>query len=107
MKRLTNQTPFQLVYGQEAVIPVEFTVPSLLISTTLKFSEKASLQERLHELQELDEARFLAEFHQKVQKDRQKPWHDRHIKNKTFQVGGKVLLYDSKFQKFLGKLQMH
>ena len=66
MKRLTNQTPFQLVYGREAVIPAEFTVLSLLISTSLKFSEEESLQERLHELQELDEARFFAEFHQKV-----------------------------------------
>ena len=107
MKRLTNQTPFQLVYGREAVIPAEFTVPSLLIATSLKFSEEASLQEHLHELQELDEACFLAKFHQKIQKDRQKVWHDHHIKNKTFQVGDKVLLYDSRFQKFPGKLQMH
>ena len=107
VKRLTNQTPFQLVYGREAVIPAEFTVPSLLIATSLQFSEEESLWERLQELQELDEARFLAEFHQKVQKARQKAWHDRHIKTKAFQVGGKVLLYDSRFQKFPGKLQMH
>ena len=44
------------------------------------------------------------EFHQKVQKARQKAWHDRHIKTKAFQVEGKVLLYDSRFQKFPGKL---
>ena len=107
VKRLTNQTPFQLVYGWEAVIPAEFIVPSLLIATSLKFSEEASLQEHLHELQELDEARFLVEFHQKIQKDRQKVWHDCHIKKKTFQVGGKVILYDNRFQKFPRKLQMH
>ena len=52
------------------MIPAEFMIPSLLIAMALKFSEEASLQERLHELQELDKARFLAEFHQKVQKDR-------------------------------------
>ena len=89
------------------MIPAKFTVPNLLIATSLHFSEEASLRERLQELQELDEARFLAEFHQKVQKARQKAWHDRHIKTKAFQVGGKVLLYDSQFQKFTGKLQMH
>ena len=96
-----------MVYGREAVIPSEFTVPSLLIATSLQFSDEESLRERLQELQELDEARFLAEFHQKVQKARQKAWHDRHIKTKAFQVGGKALLYDSRFQKFPGKLQMH
>ena len=95
------------MYGQEAVIPTEFTVPSLLIATSLHFSEEASLRERLQELQELDEARFLAEFHQRVEKDRQKAWHDRHIKTKAFQVGGKVLLYNNRFQKFPRKLQMH
>ena len=63
MKRLTNQTLFQLVYGREAVVSAEFTVPSLFIATALNFSEEESLPEFLHELQELDEARFLAEFH--------------------------------------------
>ena len=58
-------------------------------------------------MQELDEALFLAEFHQKIQKDRQKAWHDHHIKHKILQVGGKVILYESRFQKFPGKLQMH
>ena len=33
--------------------------------------------------------------------------HDRHIKHKTFKVGDLVLLYDSKFVKFLGKFCMH
>ena len=42
--------------GQEAVIPTEFTVPSLLIATSLQFSDEESLRERLQELQELDEA---------------------------------------------------
>ena len=28
-KRLTGYTPFRLVYGQEAVVPMEYIVPSL------------------------------------------------------------------------------
>jgi hypothetical protein len=59
------------------------------------------------ELLELDEARFLADFHQTVEKARQKAWHDRHIKTKSFVQGDQVLLYDSKYQKHPGKLQMH
>jgi transposase InsO family protein len=30
-KKLTEKTPFKLVYGQEAVVPLEFLVPSLHI----------------------------------------------------------------------------
>jgi hypothetical protein len=51
--------------------------------------------QRLMELQELEETRFLADFHQSVEKARQKSWHDRHIKTKSFAQGDKVLLYTS------------
>jgi hypothetical protein len=55
------------------------------------------VEERLSLLLQLEEDRFVAGFHQKVQKAREKAWHDRHIKHKKFQVGDLVLLYDSKF----------
>ena len=42
-----------------------------------------------------------------MQKDREKAWHDHHIKQRTFKNGDLVLLYDSKFTKFPGKFQMH
>ena len=42
-----------------------------------------------------------------VQKQHEKAWHDRHIKLRTFKVNDLVLLYDSKFDKFLGKFRMH
>jgi len=58
-------------------------------------------------LEELKEERFLARFHQQVKKQREKAWLDRHIKLRTFKVNDLVLLYDSKFDKFPGKLRMH
>ena len=42
-----------------------------------------------------------------MQKAREKYWHDRHIKSKSFQTGDLVLLYDSKYVKFLGKFKTH
>jgi hypothetical protein len=36
MKRLHRYTPFQMVYGREAVVPVEFLTPSLFIEKTTK-----------------------------------------------------------------------
>jgi hypothetical protein len=59
------------------------------------------------ELQELEETRFLADFHQPVEKERQKYWHEKHIKNKVFSQGEKFLLYDSRYQKHPGKFFMH
>ena len=34
-KRLIGQTPFSLVYGKEAVITMEYIVPSLLLASTM------------------------------------------------------------------------
>ena len=67
----------------------------------------ATVEELLAQLLTLEEDRFIAGFHQTVQKAREKAWHDRHIKNKTFQIGDLVLLYDSKFLKFPGKFKTH
>ena len=68
---------------------------------------QGTLRHRLEELVALDEDRFLAGFHQQVQKAQQKAWHDLHIRFKEFQVGDLVLIYDSKFHRHLGKLQIH
>jgi hypothetical protein len=55
----------------------------------------------------MEEERILAGFHQQVQKERDKSWHDRHIKRKTFKEGDPVLLYDSKSLQHPGKMRMH
>ena len=66
-------------------------------------SDENTLKERLLHLVGLEEECFMVGFHQQVQKEREKAWHDRHIKHKTFKEGDLVLLYDSKFVKFPGK----
>lgn len=70
-------------------------------------TEKESISKRLEEISELNEARFMEYFHQMVENQRKTSWHDRHIKRKSFMVGGHVFLYDRKFLKSLGKPQMH
>jgi hypothetical protein len=70
-------------------------------------TDDESVAQRIADLQELEEARFLADFHQTVEKARHKSWHDRHIKSKIFMQGDKVLLYDIRYQKHPGKLCMH
>jgi hypothetical protein len=106
-KKLHRYTPFQLVYGKEVVVPAEFITPSLYIAHDTQMTDDESVAQRIADLQELEEARFLAYFHQSVEKSRHKSWHDRHIKSKIFAQGDKVLLYDSPYQKHPGKLCMH
>jgi hypothetical protein len=44
----------------------------------------------------MEEDSFLAGFHQEVQKERDKYWHDKHIKRKDFKEGDLVSMYDKK-----------
>ena len=106
-KKLTGQTPFRLVDGVEVVMPMEYIVPSLCIATFTGMADRGALEEMLAQITELEEDRFLAGFHQHVQKECEKAWHDRHIKLCTFKVNNLSLLYDNKFDKFLRKFRMH
>jgi transposase InsO family protein len=65
-KKLTMQTPFNLVYGLEAVLPVEYLVPSLRIATFIDMDDIGTVQERLAQLVKLEEDIFIARFHQQV-----------------------------------------
>eukprot|EP00253_Pinus_taeda_P017500 PITA_17500 len=105
-KKLTRQTPFGLVYGVEAVMPMEYIMPSLCIAALTGMKDRGALEERLTQLVELEEEIFLAGFHQQVQKQHKKAWHDRPIKLRNFKVNDMVLLYDRKFDKFSRKFRM-
>jgi len=76
-------------------------------SGTCWYDNHGALEERLMQLDEIEEEIFLARFHQQFQKQCETTWHDQHIKLRTFQVDNYVLLYNSKFGKFPGKFKMH
>ena len=54
-----------------------------------------ALDQRLFDLNKLEEDRTTAIYHQAVKKQQQKAWHDRNLKNKYISLGDTVLLYDS------------
>jgi hypothetical protein len=74
-KKLHRYTSFHIVYGKEVVVPAEFITPSLYIAQATRITDKESVAERLAELQELEETRFMVDFHQSVEKEREKSWH--------------------------------
>jgi hypothetical protein len=55
-KKLHQHTPFQLVYGREVVIPVDFITPSLYIVQVTHMTDDESVAEWITDLLELDEA---------------------------------------------------
>jgi len=63
-KKLIGQTPFRLVYGKEAMIPMEYIMPSLRIAATTGMADCGALEESLVQLDELDTERILVGFHQ-------------------------------------------
>ena len=65
------------------------------------------VEDRLLQLIHLEEEHFVAKFHQNVEKQRKKVWHDRRIKRKYFEVGCLVLMYVSQFFKHPRKMKTH
>ena len=88
-------------------MPMEYIVPSMCIVVATGLDDAEALEEGISQWIQLEEDHFIAGFHQQVVKDRQKAWHDHHIKKKQFAIGYLVLLYDNKFINPPGKLQMH
>ncbi|KAA0046610.1 Pol polyprotein [Cucumis melo var. makuwa] len=56
----TGSTPFSLVYGFEAVLPVEVEVPSLRVIQELKLDEAKWAQVRYEQLNFIEERRLTA-----------------------------------------------
>ena len=105
-KVTTNATPFQLVYGQEAILPIELEVPNLRIAIEYRLGDINSLQFRLSQLEKLDETRAQALLTMEAIQKRRKSHYDSKLKLKVFKSNDLVLLYDSRFQHFPGKLQV-
>ena len=58
-KTAVGTTPFELVYGQNAILPIEFLVSTLRVATELKWTGH-ELSERVNDLEKLDEIGLLA-----------------------------------------------
>ncbi|MCO5575391.1 hypothetical protein L7F22_029191 [Adiantum nelumboides] len=89
-------TPFKMVHGIEAVVPLEFVVPSLRMAGHYDMDFNKVLKARLEELQRLDEIRQRALLEQQIVQQRRKHWHDNKTKVKEFKQGNLLLLYQSR-----------
>eukprot|EP00253_Pinus_taeda_P014232 PITA_14232 len=105
MKDATGFTPFQLVYGLEATLPIECEIPSLKLAVEL-LPETTPAEEQLLYLERLDETRRLASLAIEAQKKRVKNHFDNSVNPRSFVEGDLVLLYDQASDKLgAGKLE--
>ena len=107
-KHATNFTPFHLVYGQEALQPIELEIPTLQARKNEGKKEEDILAEQLLKWVELDNKRELAIECYRRQAERRKEAFDKEVKDKGISKGGLVLQYNSKLDnrydaKFLPK----
>ena len=91
-------TPFQLVYGLNVILPIEFLVPTLRAAKDLQWTGHELLK-RINELEKLDEIRLLAIAGMYAKNTRCKHWHDQNIRTNCFKQGDLVLLYTLKKHK--------
>ena len=71
----------------------------------LNYDFQATKEERLLQMNELEELRNEAYDNAKIYKDKTKKWHGQKILRKEFKTGEQVLLYNSKLKLFPGKLK--
>nr|GEW30336.1 reverse transcriptase domain-containing protein [Tanacetum cinerariifolium] len=98
-------TPYKLVYGKSCHLPIELEHKAYCALKHVNFDLKNTGDHRKLQLNELNELHDQAYENSLIYKEKTKKLHDSKIKNHIFNVGDRVLLFNSRLKIFLGKLK--
>jgi ribonuclease HI len=87
-KNATGQTPFSLVFGSEAVIPTEMTIPT---ARTIHQQPDTNAENLLQDLDTINELRDLAKIRLAAYQHKIAGSYNKNIRIRRFQVGDLVL----------------
>ena len=87
----TGATPFSLVYGMEAVLPIEVEIPSMRVLMEAKLTEAEWCLSRYDELNLIEEKRMTALCHGQLYQQRMKKAFDKKVQPRVFREGDLVL----------------
>jgi hypothetical protein len=93
IKTATGFSPFQLIYGLEAVLPIECQIPSLKLAVQL-LPDTSPLEEQLVYLEHLNEQHRDVALANEAHKHKVKCQYDRSVHPQIFSEGDLVLVYD-------------
>ena len=104
-KTLLGMSPFRLVYGKTCHLPMEMEHRAYWATRMLNMDSKVAGEKRMLQLSELDEFHNEAYENARIYKEKTKALHDKHIIRKEFEVGQRVLLFNSRHKLFPLKLK--
>nr|GEW87652.1 reverse transcriptase domain-containing protein [Tanacetum cinerariifolium] len=97
-------TPYKLVYEKSCHLPIELEHKAYWALKHVNFDLKTVGDHRKHQLNELRDQAYENSL---IYKEKTKKLHESKIKNRIFNVGDRVLLFNFHLKIFSGKLKTH